>query len=105
VREATEQSGRGRTPIITEPLTLPQALSDQQASFKILLDEIGGQPTLPQTHPTTPRALFIGPEGGFTDNERQLFTEYGAHRLTLGSLVFRAETAAIVGLSMLRFRA
>lgn len=103
VREATEQSGRGRTPIITEPLSIKQALKEQQATYKLFFDEVGGNATFPQAHVTTPKTLFIGPEGGFSDNERDLLSENGAHRITLGTLVFRAETAAIVGLSVLRF--
>jgi 16S rRNA (uracil1498-N3)-methyltransferase len=103
LREATEQSGRARTPLLTEPLSIEAALKDRQTDSKLLFDEVGGTSQLPTLHKTTPITLFIGPEGGFSEAERLLFANSGTHRLTLGSLVLRAETAALVGLSLLRF--
>ena len=41
-------------------------------------------------------SLFIGPEGGFEDEEIVLAREAGAVIVSLGSRVMRAETAAIV---------
>lgn len=46
-------------------------------------------------------ALFIGPEGGWTDKEIQAFVDAGVKPLSLGQFVLRAETAAIVGVSKL----
>ncbi len=47
------------------------------------------------------RLLAVGPEGGFTAVEQQLFVRYGWPRLRLGDHVLRSETAAVVGGAML----
>lgn len=49
-----------------------------------LPDDIGG-------------VLAVGPEGGFTDVESEIFSDHGWARLRLGPYVLRAETAAVVG--------
>lgn len=41
-------------------------------------------------------ALVIGPEGGFEEFEIKKLKDYGAHLITLGKRILRAETAAIV---------
>jgi 16S rRNA (uracil1498-N3)-methyltransferase len=47
-------------------------------------------------------SLFFGPEGGFTAEEVELFRERGGVAVSMGPLVFRSETAAIVGTGFLR---
>ena len=43
-----------------------------------------------------PAAILTGPEGGFTDRERELLVAYPAvRRIALGPRILRAETAAI----------
>lgn len=44
--------------------------------------------------------LFIGPEGGWTDEEFQLFTEGKLNPLRLTRTILRVETAAILGAGM-----
>lgn len=43
--------------------------------------------------------LVIGPEGGWSDKEIDKFTEKGFASVTLGKLIYRAETAATVAIS------
>jgi 16S rRNA (uracil1498-N3)-methyltransferase len=43
--------------------------------------------------------LLIGPEGGFTDEERDFFLSRGASLLSLGNTRLRSETAALVGVA------
>jgi 16S rRNA (uracil1498-N3)-methyltransferase len=50
---------------------------------------------------TAGRLLVVGPEGGFSTGEVQLFDRQGWCRLRLGRHVLRSETAAIVGGSIL----
>jgi len=40
--------------------------------------------------------LFVGPEGGFSENEIKVLKQTGAETVSLGVHVFRMETAAVV---------
>ncbi len=102
VREAAEQSGRTTLPSITEPLSLTETLVYTEACVRIFFHETGGS-KLPKLHATSCVAIFIGPEGGWTEAELNLAKNAKAHLVTLGDLVLRAETAAIVGTALLRF--
>ena len=46
-------------------------------------------------------ALIFGPEGGFSDQELNLFAEMEIEGFTIGNHILRAETAAIAGVSQL----
>ena len=43
--------------------------------------------------------VIIGPEGGFSAREVELFIKYKTLKVSLGTLILRAETAAITALS------
>ena len=47
-------------------------------------------------------AWFVGPEGGFTEEEESAMREAGVRGLNLGPYVLRLETAAVCGLAVLR---
>ncbi len=51
---------------------------------------------------TTRIALVVGPEGGFSDEERRLLDARDAVALCFGGRVLRAETAVLVGLTLLQ---
>jgi 16S rRNA (uracil1498-N3)-methyltransferase len=46
--------------------------------------------------------LLFGPEGDFSENEISLFTGSGAHAVTMGDFILKAETASIVGTGYIR---
>lgn len=49
-----------------------------------------------------PVRAMIGPEGGFSDDEREAMTRSGFNEVSLGSAVLRVETAVVSALTVLR---
>jgi 16S rRNA (uracil1498-N3)-methyltransferase len=98
--EASQQSRRLSPPLIDNPMKLKQALAIE-ASTKLLLDETEQSVTLRDAlaDGSEPMALAIGPEGGWTSDEIELFRAGGWQSVTFGSTILRAETAAIASLA------
>jgi 16S rRNA (uracil1498-N3)-methyltransferase len=97
-REAAEQSGRVRVPAIDGPVPLAETLDDSRWFF---LDPEAGESLAASLEPCPSRlGLLIGPEGGFTAEEREAALAAGAAGVTLGRRVLRAETAAIAAAAL-----
>ena len=94
--EAAEQCGRTRLPEIAEPQSLKQLLAGRdQARRLYFADEGGGEPPAKAFVPG-PALMLVGPEGGFTDEERALIRGApNAVPVSLGPRILRAETAAL----------
>jgi 16S rRNA (uracil1498-N3)-methyltransferase len=99
--EACEQCGRTALPTLAEPVKLPQLLKGWPAGRTLLFaDEAGGAP-LASIDAPAPAAILTGPEGGFTERERELLTGHPAvRRIALGPRILRAETAAIAAVGI-----
>lgn len=102
--EAAEQCERLSVPSIAEPEPLERWLAHRPARPLLLADERGGGiPIAAAWRAHSEAELLIGPEGGFTDEERGALVERaGAVATSLGPLILRAETAALVGLAAWR---
>ncbi|MEI8134375.1 MAG: RsmE family RNA methyltransferase [bacterium] len=107
IQTACKQSFRATEPQLHSPLSLGASLelAKNQGRKIILLHESAPlQDTLPyflQGKQYSSLALVIGPEGGFDEAEVLLATaEFGAQVASLGSRRLRAETAAIVAVSI-----
>ena len=104
--EASQQSRRAFLPDVSEPVELDAALS-HPAAFRFALDENPAVATLARSLPESRAAsdtvaLLIGPEGGWTAEERELFRPAGWAPASLGGLILRAETAALAALAVVR---
>lgn len=99
--EACEQCGRTALPELADPVKLPQLLKAWPADRALLFaDEAGGAPFAAVDAPA-PAAILIGPEGGFTDREREALLACPAvQRIALGPRILRAETAAIAATAL-----
>ena len=96
--EAAEQCGRTRLPPIDEPVSLAQFLKQADRAI-YFADEGGGAPAAHAFKPG-PAVILIGPEGGFTDDERAAIRGVSnAIPVSLGPRILRAETAALAALA------
>lgn len=100
IHEATEQSGWTRPPKLHEPVTFEEALNSFESVPKIIFDEDGETFHKAQL-PEGKFGIFIGPEGGWSDKEKELFKQKNIQVCTLGDQTLRAETASIAILSLL----
>ncbi len=101
-RQASEQSRRNSTPEINQPVKLTAALA-LPGTMRIVLAESEQQTMLKDVlHTHSPRdiVLALGPEGGWTPSELELFRDAGWIAASLGNTILRAETAAIAALAV-----
>jgi len=99
VFEAVKQSGRGVIPRVEAPEELAVAL---ERDHKILFDADAPATECPSSHAAV--TLFIGPEGGWTDNEIALALTRECAIERLGPRRLRAETAAIAACAVVEAR-
>jgi 16S rRNA (uracil1498-N3)-methyltransferase len=96
-REAAEQSGRLAPPIISPPMDFTEAIESVSSAHALWCDQGSGDSILSVQLPRSGGiAIFIGPEGGWSERERELAGERNMTKVSLGALTLRAETAAIV---------
>jgi 16S rRNA (uracil1498-N3)-methyltransferase len=100
---AAEQSGRGRVPEVDRPRHLEEAVPGAEGhATRLLLDPAGASlRRLPA--PTGSVALLVGPEGGLTEAERRLATDFDFVAASLGPRILRTETAPLAALALLQF--
>jgi 16S rRNA (uracil1498-N3)-methyltransferase len=97
--EAAEQCGRTRVPQVVEPVQLARFIEElDPARHLYFADESGGESLL-SAFREGPAAILVGPEGGFTSEERAFIRASGACAISLGPRILRAETAALAALS------
>ncbi len=100
--EAAEQCGGTFVPPVDGLAKLDRVLADWPEGRQLMFcDEllIGDAVTLPAI--PGPWAILIGPEGGFSDAERDRLRSLPfAHPISLGPRVLRADTAAVAALTV-----
>ncbi len=101
IKEAAEQSGRATLPVLHPILSLEDALT----SFHIplLAFHVTGEPFKKENfEKVSAVGALVGPEGGWTPRELELFTSKNIPIYKLGNnQVLRAETAAIAVCALL----
>jgi 16S rRNA (uracil1498-N3)-methyltransferase len=103
--EAAEQTGRLDVPEVLEPVKLEKLISGWDAGRRLLFcDEAGdARPILEalKDPPAGSWAILIGPEGGFSPQERERLRALPyATPASLGPRILRADTAAISALTL-----
>ncbi len=103
--EASEQSGRGDVPRICAIKSLEEALSSLVEVDSIVFHTEGNSFERQNVTRSDDIAIFIGPEGGWSRNELDLFHKNKIPVVCLGPQVLRAETAVVAALSQVVFAA
>ena len=98
IQGACEQSGRARLPKLDNVTPLEIFLSRECQGQRLILDPRSNL-TLSQCDRPEALVLMIGPEGGFSEEERELAYQHGATGVRLGPRILRTETAVVAGLS------
>lgn len=104
VRHAAEQSGRTVLPEVATVQSLVSWLAGAAAMRTFMLDPRANGSLAAQSPPTLPVAILAGPEGGFSEDEREQMAQAGVLAVRLGPRVLRTETAALCALSILQSR-
>lgn len=104
--EAAEQCGGTFVPPVADLVALPRLLAGWDPARRILwADEaLAGAAPPPQALAALPRgpwAILIGPEGGWSEAERQRLARLDfVHSISLGPRVLRADSAAVAALTL-----
>jgi 16S rRNA (uracil1498-N3)-methyltransferase len=93
VLEATKQCGAAWAPTVEPSLALEEFLARPIQGIGWLADPAGALP--PATLDDAPLTAVIGPEGGFTAEERAALLSVGYRPVALGTNTLRFETAAL----------
>ena len=103
-RQAAQQSGAA-PPSIGAPLALPRYLEQRPPAALELLFHPGAAPLHavadlpPRAAPDPEVRCAVGPEGGFSAAERELFHRCGFRSVGLPAAVLRVDTAAVAALT------
>jgi 16S rRNA (uracil1498-N3)-methyltransferase len=97
LREAAEQSGRGVVPELLPAEAFGHAIASAEGTRVMAyeLERSGRLSDALMSKPTSV-ALFVGPEGGYTEEEAGVARAAGAHLITMGPRILRTETASPV---------
>lgn len=101
---ACEQSGRSIVPVVHQPQSLPEWLSQLPAALRLTLDPHATTPLKQQVVAADRIQLLIGPEGGLTDAEVSQAQTHDFAPVRLGPRVLRTETAALAALTVIQYQ-
>ena len=98
--EAAEQCGRTRLPEIAEPQPLARFLETRDSGRTLYFADEGGGDPAADAFKADPAVILTGPEGGFTEEERELVRAApNSVAISLGPRILRAETAVLAALA------
>ena len=103
LKEGAEQAFCTQIPTLSHHKSLEECLENLSLNLPLFaLDNYEATSKLSTMKKNIPAAsLAVGPERGWSANERSLFRKKGFELVSLGERVLRTETACIAGISML----
>ena len=106
---AAKQSGRGIIPKVCEAVKFTEAvkqageLDEALIPYELAEGMDEARERIRGLHGKRTIGIFIGPEGGFEEEEIALAAKSGIHPITLGKRILRTETAGLCILSVIMF--
>ena len=106
---AAKQSGRGIIPKVREAVKFTDAvkqageLDEALIPYELAEGMEDARARIRGLHGKKSVGIFIGPEGGFEEEEIALAAKAGIHPITLGKRILRTETAGLCILSVIMF--
>ncbi len=107
--EASKQSRRGILPNVHEIVSYKEAIDmAKELEYVILPYELAEnmeytRKSIEEASKCSSIGIFIGPEGGFDEEEVSFAKEIGIKTITLGNRILRTETAGLTALAMLMY--
>lgn len=107
---AAKQSKRGMIPQVGPVMTMKQAVEFSKCAkvrlipYELAEGMLRTKEIIDSLQPGEDVAIFIGPEGGFEEEEVRLASESGIEPITLGKRILRTETAGMTVLSWIMYR-
>lgn len=103
---AARQSHRSLAPRIAPPCSIADAIGQAAGSLMLVPHTSNTSLSLSDAAraaaPGQPISVWIGPEGGWTDDELSQLTAAGATCVHMGPRIWRAETAAVVACALIQ---
>jgi 16S rRNA (uracil1498-N3)-methyltransferase len=106
---SVKQSRRAVVPEVRVPLTFENVLGEPAGALRLMFVEPGADgdreavSALQRQPAPSDAAVFVGPEGGWTDQEIAAARTAGVRLVSLGRRTLRADAMAIAAVSVLQF--
>ena len=104
--EATEQSNRINPPLLEKLQNLKSFLKRNEKKFNLIFTDLNTKNKKIELNKNVkkPLCIIIGPEGDFSENERQTILDFeGVKAFKINKNILRSETAAISSISILNY--
>ena len=104
--EAAKQSGRAVVPVVAEPEDIAKLIKRPDPDLRVMFSEKSGKhlSDISKVPANDSTVVLVGPEGGWADEEVTLAIESGWQVVTLSGRTLRAETAAIVAITLVQHK-
>lgn len=106
---AAKQSKRNKIPEVTMPMSFAEALLDAKKLEAVLIPYENAEgmeqarSMIDEAAKKRSLGIFIGPEGGFTEQEIEKSQQNGVKPISLGHRILRTETAGMMLMSVIMF--
>ena len=104
--EASEQSNRINVPVLEKPQNLVKFLNNNSGKIDLIFTDLNTSKTKLEINKKSnkPLCAIIGPEGDFSENEREQILNFeGVRSIKINENILRAETATISVISIINY--